>query len=97
MTRLTTLDRGGGLTVLTIPVTLPPRTSRIVIETRTSTQPGGRLIVVTQTSYVPPDPVPTGDTVVANEPSLHNGAPGKSVGAAALAGAVGVMVGAILA
>ncbi|KAK1829681.1 hypothetical protein QBC39DRAFT_373601 [Podospora conica] len=97
LTRLTTLDRGGGTTVVQVPETIPAQTSQVVVETLTSTRPNGEVVMVTQTSYVPADPAVTGEGYNANEPSLHNGAPGKKgLGGVAVGVMVGVMIGAAL-
>lgn len=79
-----------------VPVTIPAQTAEVVLETLTSTRPNGQVIVVTQTSYVEADPVPTGESLTANEPSLHNAAPGKGLGGVTMGVMVGVMIGAAL-
>ena len=84
------------MTVMEVPVTIPPKTSQLVIATITSTRPNGQLVVVTETSYVPPDPAMTGEGYTSNEPSLHNGASGKGVGGVAVAVVMGVMVGVVM-
>lgn len=79
-----------------VPVTIPAQTARVVLATLTSTRPNGQVVVVTQTSYVAADPEMTGESFTANEPSLHNGAPGKGLGGVAIGVMVGVMIGAAL-
>ncbi|KAK1760864.1 hypothetical protein QBC47DRAFT_16445 [Echria macrotheca] len=92
LTRLTTLP--GGSVVPEAPRVT--RSSKEIVTTLTSTLPNGSVVVVTQTSVVPADPVVTGDVGGANAPSLHNDA-SRQGGVVMLMGLVGVAAGAVLA
>jgi hypothetical protein len=44
----------------------------MVVETITSTMSNGNVVIVTSTTYVPPDPVTTYWATTVMAPSLHN-------------------------
>ncbi|KAK4453208.1 hypothetical protein QBC34DRAFT_219226 [Podospora aff. communis PSN243] len=71
LTRSTTRDSPGGVDAQDSTRTTT-RSSKMVVETITSTMSNGNVVVVTSTTYVPPDPITTSYATTVMAPSLHN-------------------------
>ena len=75
-----------------------PQSSKMVVETKTSTRSNGQVVVVTQTSFVEADPAPTSvdGTTQAAPGSLQNAAPRQGFVGSMLMVFIGVVAGTIL-